>query len=213
MKPPKADEIHCTSTAATAAETPTAVAEGPVPGHGETMDNPTPEPRMDRMIAETTAATAPAMIAPHDREIGEASGSEADPTLGTGSDIVAMSRLPQCQNSNIRMMIGIGIPSSHSKHPRPILSSQYVARPVFRAAECGARPIPQATPGRDFGRARRHPPSPARRRRLHAPVVSARSRYSAGDYRRAAFETGSRGESPRAAACRAARPMPARVAE
>jgi hypothetical protein len=50
----------------TTAETPTVAADAPAPYHGETSERPTPVPSTSRITVAAVAATAPAIMAPHD---------------------------------------------------------------------------------------------------------------------------------------------------
>jgi hypothetical protein len=59
-------EIHCTTTNHTTAETPTVAADAPAPYHGETTERPTPVPSTRRITVAAVAATAPAIMAAHD---------------------------------------------------------------------------------------------------------------------------------------------------
>jgi hypothetical protein len=113
-----------------AAATVNVVADAPAPDQGDAEANPTPAPSASRSNEIAAAAKAPPMIAPQD--IAEVDDSWTEPVVPYGpvrpaSGVIAM-RIPlmprgQCQNSTIRMMIGMGIPSSQSRIPRPMCSS------------------------------------------------------------------------------------------
>ena len=83
------------------------------------MLRPSPEPSSIRTKLNVEAAKAPAMIGP--QLIAEAEDS-VETVLPTAERVDCISA-PYRANSMMRMMIGIGTPSSQSKMPRPMEAS------------------------------------------------------------------------------------------
>jgi hypothetical protein len=100
----------------TAVETAKVVTEAPEPDQGETIVSPKPEPSSIRMKVRVHAAKAPAMIGPQLTAVEEDSVEGGTSTPDRIGCIVA----PYRAKSMMRMIIGIGMPSSQSKIPRPM---------------------------------------------------------------------------------------------
>ena len=103
-----------TTTSQAAAEAPIAVSELLSPAQGETIVRPRPDPTRTSTRVSAAAASAPAMIAA--QLIAERVDSFAGAVVTISIDIGRSYR----KNNRRRMMIGIGIPKSQSRMPRPI---------------------------------------------------------------------------------------------
>src|ERR1700730_6988379 len=115
MKPPIADDNHCTTISQTPAAIVNVVAVAPEVGQAEIELRPKPEPSKTRTTVNAAAAIAPPKIAAH--EIAETEDSAARPE-STGYE--TFDCISQRQSNASKMMIGNGTPSSQSRIPRPM---------------------------------------------------------------------------------------------
>jgi hypothetical protein len=87
--------------------------------HGETMVNPSPEPSRVRINVPPVDASAPAIMgAQFTPDVDDSTPVER--TVSESVDIMSRSYRTK---SMIRMIIGIGMPNSQRRMPRPIIAS------------------------------------------------------------------------------------------
>jgi hypothetical protein len=86
---------------------------------GDTMVSPRPEPRSIRIKVSVEAAKAPATIG---AQLTADDDDSPEPETSVARTVDAMS-FSYRMKSMRRMIIGIGIPSSQSKIPRPMIVS------------------------------------------------------------------------------------------
>jgi hypothetical protein len=123
----------------TAVATPNVVALMPLPGQADIEEKPTPDPRASSIKAVAAAATAPPKIEPQDIA-GGAHAARTPPLTRTMSSatVSTMAGIRQCQNSMIKMMMGMGTPSSQSRSPRPIVSSDRSCARRIATSQCAS---------------------------------------------------------------------------
>jgi hypothetical protein len=84
------------------------------------MLRPSPDPSNMRIIVRVEAANAPAMIGP------QLTAEEEDSVCAESPAVTSVECISPSYRANnmMRMMIGIGIPSSQSRIPRPMKTSR-----------------------------------------------------------------------------------------